>query len=373
MKSNEILKIYGKDYTDMTVKLLEKADLEEAIVNRKNDKNLRIAIKPNLVSCTPAMFGATTHPEVVEGIIIYLKDRGYNNICIIEGSWVGDKTEEAFEYCGYNKLSEKYNVELIDTQKDSAVKVNDTGMELNICKSVFDSDFLINVPVLKGHCMTIITCALKNMKGLIPNSEKRRFHTLGLHEPVAHLNVDIKQDFIVVDHICGDPYSECGGENWDTDCVMAAIDPVLLDTYVANIFKSTPKDIPYIELSAKMGVGCSDLSTLKVLRIEDDKVSEEDLDAECLPKNHDLMSIKSLITDCDACSACYAECLEALNRLEEEGKEFKGKICLGQAYRGKKGKYGVGNCTRLFEHSVKGCPPGTDDIYNELIRWIDEQ
>ena len=32
-------------------------------------------------------------------------------------------------------------------------------------------DFLINVPVMKGHCQTKITCALKNMKGLIPNSE----------------------------------------------------------------------------------------------------------------------------------------------------------------------------------------------------------
>ena len=42
-------------------------------------------------------------------------------------------------------------------------------MELQgICDSALALDFLINDPVLKGHCQTKITCALKNMKGLIP-------------------------------------------------------------------------------------------------------------------------------------------------------------------------------------------------------------
>ena len=31
-----------------------------------------------------------------------------------------------------------------------------------MCSS--DLDFMINVPVMKGHCQTKITCALKNMK-----------------------------------------------------------------------------------------------------------------------------------------------------------------------------------------------------------------
>lgn len=49
------------------------------------------------------------------------------------------------------------------------------------------------------------------MKGLIPNTEKRRFHALGLHKPIAHLNMGIHQDFIVVDNICGDLDFEDGG------------------------------------------------------------------------------------------------------------------------------------------------------------------
>ena len=89
-------------------------------------------------------------------------------------------------------------------QLDESSEVDCAGMRLQICSSVRKLDFLINVPVLKGHCQTKITCALKNMKGLIPNKEKRHFHKLGLHKPIAHLNVGIHQDFIVVDNICGD-------------------------------------------------------------------------------------------------------------------------------------------------------------------------
>ena len=64
-------------------------------------------------------------------------------------------------------------------------------MELEICREAKSLDFLINVPVMKGHCQTKITCALKNMKGLLPNREKRHFHAMGLHKPIAHLAVGL--------------------------------------------------------------------------------------------------------------------------------------------------------------------------------------
>ena len=41
-------------------------------------------------------------------------------------------------------------------------------------------DRLINIPVLKGHCQTAMTCSLKNLKGCIPNKEKQRYHREGL-------------------------------------------------------------------------------------------------------------------------------------------------------------------------------------------------
>ena len=87
MKKNEIYRIYGREYKDMTIALLEEAQLFSMI-----PRDARIGIKPNLVSPTPAEYGATTHPEVVAGLIEYLQSYGYQDIIILEGSWIGDKT-----------------------------------------------------------------------------------------------------------------------------------------------------------------------------------------------------------------------------------------------------------------------------------------
>ena len=67
MNRNQILKIYGTEYRKMTRSLLAKAGLASFI----GDRSRKIGIKPNLVSPSPAEFGATTHPEVVAGIIEY--------------------------------------------------------------------------------------------------------------------------------------------------------------------------------------------------------------------------------------------------------------------------------------------------------------
>ena len=94
-------------------------------------------------------------------------------------------------------------------------------MELEICREAKSLDFLINVPVMKGHCQTKITCALKNMKGLLPNREKRHFHAMGLHKPIAHLAVGLPQDFILVDNICGDWDFEDGGNPVEMNRLIA--------------------------------------------------------------------------------------------------------------------------------------------------------
>ena len=187
MNTNEIYIKNGTQYKEMTKELLTQCNLAAQIF----DTDMQIGIKPNLVAPSEASWGATTHPEIVAGIIEYLQERGYKKIAVLEGSWVGDKTTEAYEVCGYCELSEKYQVPFWDMQKDKGIERDCKGVKLNICERVAEVDFLINVPVLKGHCQTKITCALKNMKGLIPNTEKRRFHAMGLHKPIAHLNAGI--------------------------------------------------------------------------------------------------------------------------------------------------------------------------------------
>lgn len=364
MNKNEIYIKSGTQYKEMTKELLEACDLAVQIL----DMDMQIGIKPNLVSPSEASWGATTHPEVVAGIIEYLQERGYHKIAMLEGSWVGDKTAEAYEVCGYRDLSEKYQVPFWDMQKEKGIARDCRGVQLNICKRVTDVDFLINVPVLKGHCQTKITCALKNMKGLIPNTEKRRFHAMGLHKPIAHLNAGIHQDFIVVDNICGDLDFEDGGNPVVMNRVMAACDPVLVDAYVCQMMHYEVAEVPYVKLAGELGVGCSDISKADVRFLEDGADQR-------MPISRKVVELADAVEEVESCSACYGYLIPALEMLKEEGlfEKLDEKICIGQGYRGKTGVLGVGHCTCKFQNYVEGCPPLEGDIYEFLKEYIGER
>lgn len=354
----EILVLYGEDYKEMTLRILEEADLAGQI----GDRRKRIGIKPNLVSAVPASEGATTHPEVVEGLLVYLKEHGFENLVLMEGSWVGEKTAYAFEVCGYRELTERFGVPFVDAQKERPVTVDCKGMELHICACALDVDFMINVPVMKGHCQTHITCALKNMKGLLPNPEKRRFHTKGLHGPIGHLAAGIRQDFILVDSICGDLSFEDGGNPTVMNRIFTAKDPVLCDAYVCSLLGYKTEEVPYIGIAESLGAGSADLSCA-VIR----KLNQPDARA-VLPDRRKVLRLSEAVDEVDSCSACYGYLIPALDLLDKEGllQDFPEKICIGQGYKGKTGILGIGNCTREFAHSLKGCPPTETEMYEFL-------
>ena len=362
MKSNELLMIYGTEYKEMAKQLLEAADL----AGRIPDAGSRIGLKPNLVSPSEASWGATTHPEIVAGTIEYLKEHGFENLVILEGSWVGDKTAEAFEVCGYDRLVREYGVEFIDTQKDSFHTKDCAGMELEICDSVEHLDFLINFPVLKGHCQTKITCALKNMKGLIPNREKRHFHGMGLHRPIAHLNVGIRQDFILVDNICGDLDFEDGGNPVVMNRLIAAVDPVLCDAYVCRMLNYETEEVPYLRMAEELGVGSADLSRLEIRALNEPEQET------VVPGERKIVELQDAVEEVESCSACYGYLIPALDRLKQEGllEQLDTRIAIGQGYQQKTGHLGIGRCTSCFEHSLKGCPPTEEQMYEFLKDYI---
>ncbi len=351
---------YGSKPKDMVQKTLKEVDILEDIPNKKS----LIGIKPNLVVAQPSELGATSSPELVEGLIIYLKSKGYSNIIILEGSWVGDRTSLAFKVCGYEDLSKKYDIPLFDLQKDSYSDYKVENTNISICDKAMEVDYLINVPVLKGHCQTNITCALKNMKGCIPDREKRRFHTMGLHKPIAYLNKVLRQDLIIVDGIIGDLNFEEGGNPIQMNRVILGKDPVLVDTYVAQLLGYETSDVPYIGMSEKIGVGSSNL-------IHDNiKELNQDTSPMTIPRSRLVQELSKNVEEDMACSACYGSLIHALDRLKDRGKLYTidEKIHIGQGYKGKKIKaIGIGICTKDLEKSLAGCPPKAKDIVDFLL------
>lgn len=355
---NKLFISYGQSPKEMVWELLEKIGLPKLI-----PAGVRVGLKPNLVLAKPASSGATTSPQLVGGLIEYLQDHGFTDLVIAEGSWIGDRTERAFQACGYTKLSEKYNVPLLDLQKDSWHVREINGLKLKICDEMDKIDYLINLPVLKGHCQTKITCALKNLKGCIPNSEKRRFHALGLHKPIAYLNKALTSDLIIVDGLVGDLDFEEGGNPVQMDRLIAGFDPVLVDSYVAGLLGYLPTDIPYITLASEIGVGSlfSKNEQLEVVR--------EGHTLEKIPASRAIDDLAQFVDENKACSACYGSLIHALARLNERGllKGLQEQVCIGQGFKKIEGEgLGVGSCTKGLSRHVPGCPPTARAILDLL-------
>jgi uncharacterized protein (DUF362 family) len=335
---------YGTDLARMAGELLEGAHVADRL-----DAGMRAAIKPNLVVARPAAGGATTHPEIIEGIICYLRDHGIREIFIIEGSWVGDDTKRAFQTCGYAALADRYGVRLVDTKSSPSVRLEAHGMQLAVCRVALETDFLINVPVLKGHCQTQLTCCLKNLKGIIPDAEKRKYHTMGLHKPIAALNTLVHPALHVVDGICGDPTFEEGGNPVECGRMMLGFDPVALDSYGAALLGLDPGGIGYLKLARDHGVGVFADESTEIIELNAAHRPKTDI-----PRGSLVRRLAGSIREDSACSACYAALVCALNQTAWQGAP----IHIGQGWRGKAvDGVGVGNCAAGCTRHAPGCPP----------------
>lgn len=360
MQKNELHIIYGKKPLEMIQILMDKIKLADQL-----DPNMHIALKPNLVVARPSKEGATTSPLIVEGLIRYLQDNGCRNISVIEGSWVGDSTARAFNACGYEEISRKYNIPLYDLKSDSYQTISCDNIGIKICERALNADYLINLPVLKAHCQTHFTCALKNLKGCIPDSEKRRFHSLGLHKPIAYLAKLLRPDLNIIDALNGDLTFEEGGNPVEMDRIIAGQDILLTDCYCASLIGYTIKDIGYLEIADKLGIGSSNYEEARIFEYGAENKSPGTFQVS--PKAKKLMQY---IDESESCSACTGSLIHALCRLEEEISltKLSQKIKIGQGYKNKSisGSLGIGNCTSGCHRSLPGCPPKALDILHFL-------
>ena len=354
---SKIFNIYGTDYHSMTKKLLDESNAIKLV-------NGSVALKPNLVVSGTPDNGATTHSEILSGCLEYFIDNGVKDLSVIEGSWVAADTMKAMKRAGYDKVCEKYNVPFYDLKRDKTRSVETPIGKIEICCKALDVGLLVNLPVLKGHCQTVMTCALKNLKGCLPDREKRRFHSLGLTKPIAALGAALKNQnrLIIVDNICGDLDFEEGGNPVQTDRIFLGTDPVMIDSYGCGLMGLEIDDVKYIKLAEKFGAGETKFSPENILYLNE----PENAKKITRPSGTVAGLIKNVHED-SACSACYASLVRALYLNPELKHE---KIYIGQGWRNKKipdDGLGIGNCCKNASRFIKGCPPSAKEIINKNV------
>lgn len=359
MEDRTIRIVYGDDGLAMARRLLESADAAARI-----PADADIVLKPNLVADSPPSQGATTHTEIVEGAVQYLRDHGFRRIAVAEGSWVGCDTQRAFHATGLDRLAARYGLELLDLKKDKTVPVDTPVGPIRVCRRPLEAGFLINFPVLKGHCQTVMTCALKNLKGCLPDAEKRRFHQLGLMKPIAALATVLRPQLTIVDSLCGDLNFEEGGNPVQTGRMLLGTDPVQLDAYCCELLGIRPADVGYLPLAEQYGAGRMDWTPADIVALGAPQPGPA-----ARADGRLVRQLARNVAQDAACSACYGSLIRALYQYREQtGRDYRGPIAIGQGFRGGAPEaLGVGNCCRGAQRSVPGCPPTAAQILAALL------
>ena len=220
----------------------------------KGTKN--VVIKPNMCYYWDYTTGQTTDPKFVAALIELIREKisPRTNISIVESDASAMKCKYSFKMLGYERLSQDYNVKLVnlceDTIKTIETYVGGRKLKLPIPQTIQNADLKINLPKIKYSVPEIkLTCALKNIFGCIPYAKKFRYHPQ-IGEVIVAINKALKFDICIID---GNRVS--GIKPRRLGLVMASKDPVAIDAAAAKIAGINPKAIRYLQLAAKEGLG----------------------------------------------------------------------------------------------------------------------
>ncbi len=254
MENNQENKVAITKYDGSLESIKKGIELTDGLKGLKASDS--ILLKPNVVwggggSKKLPKFGFLTTSRVVEGIVSHLKEKGFDRISIGEGSIandeVGSDTMKGFVWSGIKKATQRYGVKLIDFNKESYDKVELGKHKVEISRAVIESDFLIDVPVLKTHSMTKVSLGMKNLKGCLSMKSKKKFHMLDLHEMIALLNTKIKPDLTVIDGIYSMERGPTAlGRAYRTDLIITGRDVFSCDVIGAKILGVDPSSVEYL-------------------------------------------------------------------------------------------------------------------------------
>lgn len=336
----------------------------------------RVLIKPNLIAPYHYRTGVTTNLFVIRALCALAKEAGARKISIADSSAVGHKTEEVFAVTGLKELSTKIGVDLIDFKKAKTVYMGIANgkifKRIKIPEAFMEADVIINAPVMKTHDVFPATLGLKNMKGVLQEKDKKRFHKWGLAQSIVDLNKLVLPQLTVLDGtVCMEGMGPTHGTPVNLGIIISSFDTVAADSVAATVMGIAPSKIEYIRLAFEQGLGCADLSRIEVLGLGIEKVKRP---FKQVKLDFEFWREKGIeIYEKGACSGCrntVAAFIADLEKNKDELELLKGytlifgqNIRLPDKYEGR--LVNIGLCTRKFrvkDEYIPGCPPHPQEL-----------
>jgi uncharacterized protein (DUF362 family) len=361
----------------------------------------RVFIKPNIVFWTRAVnfpkWGVITTSRVVQDVVALLRERGIDDITIAEGSVTRDPKDvetaaHSFESLGYNVLKKRYGVKTLNVFERPFEKVDlGAGVVLGYNADILNSDFVVNVPVLKTHAQAVVTLGIKNLKGMIDIPSRKKCHgahaVKDLNYMIARLANKLPPSLTVLDGI----YTNERGPSFDgrvhrSNLLVASPDVLSADMVGARVLGYEPSEVPHLVHAAGDRGRPLDLSDVTVVgsTIEDVARKHEWAfpynEDDSLPLPMAKMGIQGIsyrkydLTMCTYCSGLTGVALVAIaqawaGKPWDDVEVLTGKVM--DPTPGKKKTILLGKCMYQKHRNnpeirellaVKGCPPSPKEM-----------
>ena len=234
---------------------------------------MRVAVKVNLVTAMKPDTAATVHPAVVRALVRLLREKGAEVVVGDSpgGVYSAGYLRLVYDVCGL-RCVEQAGGRLNDDFSQIAVEYPEAvqAKEFPYTAYLAKADAIIDLCKLKTHGMMGLSCAVKNMFGVIPGTVKPEFHyRYPQAEAFADMLVDLytytKPRLCICDAVVG---MEGNGPTQGTPrpigCLLASGNGHTLDLAAAHLIGLTAKEVPTLAAAVRRGLISEDVAALDV-------------------------------------------------------------------------------------------------------------
>ena len=228
-------------------------------------QGMKIAIKANLVSFMAPDKAATTHPALLCALCDMLSERGAS---VIIGDSPGGLYNAAFVGKVYSATgmhaAEAHGGRLNSDfgQSEAHFPAAAQAKSFTYTSYLDSADAIIDFCKLKSHGMMGMSCAVKNMFGVVPGTMKPEYHyRYPNHADFADMLVDLNEYFApkvklcLCDAVVGmEGNGPTAGDPKQIGAVIASASPYLLDLVAAKIIGLDISTVPTLEAAYRRGL-----------------------------------------------------------------------------------------------------------------------
>ena len=223
-----------------------------------SNKTDLILLKPNLNSNMNALTGNTTDLRLLSTVIRFLKDQGYTNIIVGEGTNSGFYRNRigVITRLRIDALAAHYGVQVRDLNYSRPYDIEfNGGVHASVARECQEAKLFINLPKLKTHFEVGMSVCLKNLMGcLIGQQNKKKTHQ-DLAANILRINQQVRPHLHIVDGLIAmEGLGPTRGKPVRMDTVLIGTDPFLTDLVCARLAGFDYRRVKTLALAADQGL-----------------------------------------------------------------------------------------------------------------------